>query len=189
LVWRNADIDRASIDALIASLKRRPPARCLKLVEDAEDTAALLRLANLPEIRARARGETAVGLLWEVARIPDFRRLLLESHVALLAEIFEQLSGPRAILDEDWIASHITEIDDPAGDVDTLLARIASIRTWTYISLKARWVKAAAAWQERTRAIEDRLSDALHERLIQRFVERGTGRRGAAPGRATARVN
>src|SRR6185503_4266610 len=117
-----------------------------------------------------------------------FRRLLLESHVALLAEIFAQLSRPAGVLDEDWMAARVAEIDDERGDIDTLLARIASIRTFTYISHQARWVKGAAAWQERTRAIEDRLSDALHEGLMQRFIERGAGGRTKArpPARAKA---
>ncbi|WP_437810999.1 helicase-related protein [Sorangium sp. So ce1078] len=185
LLWRNSELDRSSIDALLASLRERPRARSLKLVDDAEDTAALARLAEDPAVRARARGSEAVGLLWEVCRIPDFRKLLFESHVALLAEIYGQLSGPSAALDTDWMAARVAEIDDAGGDIDTLITRIASIRTWTYISNHGRWVRDAAAWQDRTRAIEDRLSDALHERLVQRFVERGGG--AARGARAAAR--
>ncbi|WP_437673972.1 helicase-related protein [Sorangium sp. So ce131] len=184
LLWRSSELDRSSIDALLASLRERPRLRSLKLVDDAEDTAALARLAEDPAIRARARGPEAVGLLWEVCRIPDFRKLLFESHVALLAEVYGQLSGPAEVLDEGWMAARVAEIDDVGGDVDTLISRIASIRTWTYISNHARWVRDAGTWQERTRAIEDRLSDALHERLVQRFVERGGPSRGA---RATPR--
>ncbi|WP_437723019.1 helicase-related protein [Sorangium sp. So ce861] len=188
LLWRNSELDWSSIDALLASLRERPRSRSLKLVDDAEDTAALMRLAEDPEVRARARGREAVALLWEVCRIPDFRKLLFESHVALLAEIYGQLSGPGAALDTDWMAARVAEIDDVGGDIDTLITRIASIRTWTYISNHGRWVRDAAAWQDRTRAIEDRLSDALHERLVQRFVERGGGGARASSGaRAVAR--
>lgn len=173
LLWRNSDLDTSSIEALIASLRAPPRSRRLKHVDDAEDTAALLKLALDPDVRAMARGHEAVGLLWEVCRIPDFRKLLVDTHVTLLGEIFGQLAGPRGVLDEDWMEARVAEIDDPAGDIETLVDRIASIRTWTYISNHARWVRRAAEWQERTRAIEDRLSDALHERLVQRFVERG----------------
>jgi ATP-dependent RNA helicase SUPV3L1/SUV3 len=187
--YRNTDLDLASIDALAASLRQRPRSPALRLVEHAEDTAALLALAQDPGVRARARGAEAVGLLWEVCRIPDFRKLLLDTHVTLLAEIYAQLSGPRAILDADFLAARLAEIDDPEGDIDTLLARIASIRTWTYISHRTRWVPDASAWQERTRAIEDHLSDALHDRLVQRFVERGPGKRSiASPKRARGLV-
>jgi ATP-dependent RNA helicase SUPV3L1/SUV3 len=181
LLFRESDLDMSSIDVLIASLRRRPRSRRLKLALDAEDMAALLKLAEDPAIRARARGAEAVSLLWDVCRIPDFRKLLLESHVALLAEIFEQLSGPKGTLDEVFLAARVHEIEEPAGDIDTLLARIAAIRTWTYISHQARWMRNAATWQERTRVVEDRLSDALHERLVQRFIERGAGKRAASP--------
>jgi ATP-dependent RNA helicase SUPV3L1/SUV3 len=180
LFYRNTDLDTTSIDALAASLRQRPRSHALRLVEHAEDTAALVALAQDPAVRARARGTEAVALLWEVCRVPDFRKLLLDTHVTLLAEIYAQLTGPRAIIDPDFLAARLAEIDDPEGDIDTLLARIASIRTWTYISHRTLWVPDAIAWQERTRAIEDHLSDALHDRLVQRFVEHGSGKRGTA---------
>lgn len=186
--WRNSDLDKTSIEGLLASLRQPPRSRYLRLVEDAEDTAALVALAQNPAVRARARGAEAVGLLWEICGIPDFRKLLLELHVALLAEIFGQLAGPRHCLDPDWMAARVAEIDDDEGDIDTLIARIASIRTWTYISSHPRWVEGAAEWQERTRAVEDRLSDALHLRLVQRFVERGAGKRAVSPSKPRARV-
>jgi len=177
LLYRSSDLDFASIEALIASLQVRPRARALKLVFEAEDTAALLRLAADPEMRARARGPEAVSLLWEVCRIPDFKKLLFESHAALLGEIFQQLTGRKGVLDEDWMSVQIAEIDEVEGDIDTLIGRIASVRIWTYISHQARWIERAVEWQEQTRAIEDRLSDALHDRLVARFVERGSGKR------------
>lgn len=177
LYWRNADLDLRSIDALAMTLRMPPPSRRLKLTANAEDSAALLRLAENPDIAARARGEESVRLLWDVCKIPDYRKLLFESHVALLSEVFLQLTSPRGVLDPDWMALKVAETDDPAGDLDTLLTRIASIRTWTYISNRPGWVLKPGEWQERTRAIEDRLSDALHERLVQRFVEHGGKRR------------
>ena len=187
IFYRNADLDTTSIESLLASLRQRPRSHALHLAPHAEDSAALLALAQDPAVRARARGPEAVALLWEVCRVPDFRKLLLDTHVTLLAEIYAQLTGPRAIIDADFLAARLDEIDDTAGDIDTLLARIASIRTWTYISHRSLWVPDALAWQERTRAIEDNLSDALHDRLVQRFVERGPGKRStASPKRARA---
>ncbi len=187
LYWRNADLETTSVAALLVSLKAPPPSRRLKLAGAAEDAAALARLAEDPKIMARARSEEAVRLLWDVCKIPDYRKLLFESHVGLLAEIFLQLTGPRGVLDPDWMAEKVAEASDPAGDLDTLLTRIASIRTWTYISHRPGWVVGPAEWQERTRAIEDRLSDALHERLVQRFVERG-GKRRVVAARPRART-
>lgn len=187
LFYRTTDLDVSSIDALVASLHQRPRSHALRLAPHAEDTAALLALAQDPIVRARARGPEAVALLWEVCRVPDFRKLLLDTHVNLLAEIYAQLTGPRAVIDADFLAARLAEIDDTAGDIDTLLARIAAIRTWTYLSQRTLWVPDATAWQERTRAIEDHLSDALHDRLVQRFVERGPGKRATPrPKRARA---
>jgi ATP-dependent RNA helicase SUPV3L1/SUV3 len=133
--------------------------------------AALDRLAASEPVRAQAKGEDAVRLLWDVCCVPDFRRLLFESHVAFLEELFLELCSPNARLEDAFIAPRVGALDDTDGDVDTLVARIAAVRTWTYVAHQAGWVHRARDWQERTRAIEDRLSDALHERLVRRFVD------------------
>ena len=173
IVWRNSDLDLSSVDALLASLRQKPRLGCLRLVDRAEDYDALVQLVAMPEVRTRAQDPERVELLWTVCQIPDFRQLLMESHVRLLAELFLQLSGPRAAIHTDWMASRIQRIDDVNGDIDTLMTRIAFIRTWTYVANHTQWVANPAHWQEVTRAIEDRLSDALHDRLVQRFVARG----------------
>ncbi len=175
--YRSSDLDFATIEALGASLREAPRRRTLLLDTQAEDLAALDALGRDAEVRALARGAESVALLWDVCRVPDFRKLLFESHVALLREVYLQLRGPRAALDEDWIDETVRAIDDVTGDLDTLMARIASIRTWTYISNQGRWIRDAEAWQARTRDVEDRLSDALHDKLVQRFVDRRAGRR------------
>jgi ATP-dependent RNA helicase SUPV3L1/SUV3 len=172
LVWRNTRLDTGSVDALLASLMRRPEHVALRLVEHAEDFSALQALARRADIRERAHGQEAVELLWEVCQIPDFRKLLEDSHVRLLGEIYLQLAGPAGRIDRDWMNGHIARLDDVRGDIDILMRRIAFIRTWTYVSHRSRWVADAEHFRELTRAIEDRLSDALHERLVQRFVER-----------------
>jgi ATP-dependent RNA helicase SUPV3L1/SUV3 len=189
LVWRNDDLDFTSIAALRASLHTRPSHRALQVVARADDHDALMQMVQLDEVRARAQRPEDVELLWEVCRIPDFRKLMLDSHVQLLAEIFGQLSGPARAIDVDWMATRILRLDDPAGDIDTLTQRIAFIRTWTYVVNHEHWVPDAAHWQEITRAIEDRCSDALHERLTERFVAREhTGAPAPIRGRRTVRA-
>lgn len=173
LVWRSSDLAMTSIDDLIQSLKRAPHHRALHLQTGAEDSLALERLAKDPWIRQRATGKESVSLLWDVCCIPDYRKLLLETHVALISELYEHLVSPKGLIDEQWMNERVSAIDDPSGDIDTLIARIQAIRTWTYVSHRESWVKHAEDWQVRTAAIEDRLSDALHERLVQRFVEKG----------------
>ena len=113
-----------------------------------------------------------VKLLWEVCQVPDFRKTMTEEHTALLVQLFQHLTQGGERLPEDWIDSHVKRLERFDGDIDTLMTRIAHVRTWTYISHRADWIQRAAHWQERARAIEDRLSDALHQRLTQRFVDR-----------------
>ncbi len=171
LVWRNHDLQFASIAALLETLRKRPSRRSLRLVEHADDYEALVRLSRIDAVRERSHGAEAVELLWEVCRIPDYRKLLVDSHVQLLAAIYEQLAGRDGRLDEDWMASHIRRLDDSDGDIDTLMTRIAFVRTWTYVTQHEHWVPNADHWQQLTRQIEDRHSDALHERLTSRFVD------------------
>ncbi|MGQ0662282.1 MAG: helicase-related protein [Pseudomonadota bacterium] len=169
--WRNPDLDFSSPADLLASLERRPPSPELVRKRDAEDHQTLAVLASDPQIMALAAGRSAVKLLWEVCQIPDFRKALSDSHARLLAQIFRHLRVAGQ-LPQDWVARQVARLDNAEGDIDSLLQRIAHIRTWTYVSYRPAWLGAAAHWQERTRAVEDKLSDALHERLRQRFVDR-----------------
>jgi ATP-dependent RNA helicase SUPV3L1/SUV3 len=172
LVWRNAELDRSSLDALIGSLRARPPSADFVPVEQADDYEALVRLAAQPSVRAQVQSPERVELLWEVCQIPDYRQLTLDVHIRLLESLFAQLAGPRGCLDPDWVERHVDRLDNPAGDIDTLTMRMAFIRTWTYVTHRGRWLPDAQEWQARTRTVEDRLSDALHERLVERFIDR-----------------
>jgi ATP-dependent RNA helicase SUPV3L1/SUV3 len=177
LRYRSNDLDLSSLDALITSLRAQPHSSWLTLSHDATDLVALEHLALDTSIRTRARDPEALELLWEICRIPDFRGELFDGHTELLKEIFLRLSGSEPRLSDAWISSQVEAIDDVSGDVDTLVDRIAAIRTWTYVTHQSRWVQNPEAWQGETHAIEDRLSDALHDRLVHRFVQRSKGRR------------
>jgi ATP-dependent RNA helicase SUPV3L1/SUV3 len=172
LNWRNTDLRFESIEALLKSLDQRPTRPGLVQAREADDHRALQALARNHEVRELARHRGAVRLLWEVCQIPDFRKVMTESHTRLLALIYGHLAGPAERLPAPWIAAQMANLDRIDGDIDTLMARIAHIRTWTYITHRSDWVEGAAGWQERARGIEDRLSDALHERITQRFVDR-----------------
>ena len=112
-------------------------------------------------------------LLWAVCQIPDFRKTLNDAHLDLLETIFVHLAE-RGRLPIDWVADQVVRLERTDGDIDTLITRLAHIRTWTYVAYRADWLDDAIHWQERTRAVEDALSDALHERLTQRFIDRRT---------------
>ena len=170
--WRNSDLDFRSIPALIASLNEPPPHAALQRVREQDDQLALQALSAQSEYLPRMRSPQRVRLLWEVCQVPDFRKTMTEEHTRLLGQLFEHLTQGGERLPEDWIESHVKRLEHFDGDIDTLMARIAHVRTWTYISHRPDWIQRATHWQERARAIEDRLSDALHQRLTQRFVDR-----------------
>jgi len=172
LYWRNARLDLSSVKALLRGLETAPPRPELIRPRDAEDLLSLRALAAEPDIAALAQGHDAVALLWEVCRVPDFRKTMIDAHVRLLGQIYRHLAGPAGVLPGDWVRGLVEPLDHVDGDIDTLAARIAHVRTWNYVAHRPDWVADARGLQERARAIEDRLSDALHERLTHRFVDR-----------------
>ena len=172
-MWRNSDLEFRSLDRLLASLERPPPHPKLLRAREGEDQEALAALAREPEVRDLAANPERVALLWEVCQIPDFRKTLTDAHTRLLGEIYRFLAR-QGRLPADWVARQVARLDRTEGDIEALMARIAGTRTWTYVSHRAGWLDDAAHWQERSRALEDKLSDALHERLTQRFVDRRT---------------
>ena len=172
LQWRNTALDFRNIRALSASLAAPPPVRGLMRTRSADDSLALELLTADAEVMARVRHPGAVRRLWDVCQIPDFRKLSTESHAGLLKRVFLHLATDDGRLPDDWAARQVARLDRTDGDIETLMGRIAGIRLWTYITHRGDWLVDAEAWQERSRSIEDRLSDALHDRLTQRFVDR-----------------
>ncbi|WP_285672694.1 helicase-related protein [Paralimibaculum aggregatum] len=174
LMWRNSRLDFGSVPRLMASLDEAPQSPDLARAREAEDQATLRALWEDGEVRALAGRPDRVRLLWDTCQIPDFRKVAGTEHVALVGRIYRFLLGPSGCIPSDWIAGQVRRIDRPEGDIDALAKRLAYIRTWTYVANRAAWVEDAAEWQATTRAVEDRLSDALHARLTQRFVDRRT---------------
>jgi ATP-dependent RNA helicase SUPV3L1/SUV3 len=172
--WRNVNLDFRDPASLLRSLDARPPRPELLLVRNAEDQMALAALSRDPEIAQLATSADSVALLWEVCQVPDFRKILSDHHAQLLSQLYLRLMRNDLRLPEDWVGAQLDRIDRIDGDIDHLIQRIAHIRTWTYITHRGDWLTDNAHWQGRARAIEDALSDALHERLTQRFVDRRT---------------
>ena len=174
LQWRNAGLEFQNPATLMASLRLSPPRDDLRLVLEADDSLALSALMADSAIRDAVRSPAMVRQLWDVCRIPDFAKTLPEAHHRMLNRIFRFLSVDEGKIPEDWIDRHMRRLDRTDGDMDTLAGRIAHVRTWTYISHQGDWLDDARHWQERTRGVEDALSDALHAALTQRFVDRRT---------------
>ncbi|WP_149540824.1 helicase-related protein [Siccirubricoccus phaeus] len=171
LAWRNSELDFTSVDALLDSLAAPPPQPGLSKGHDADDHITLSMLAREGEIRALAAGRSRVALLWEACQVPDFRKLADDSHMRLCGRIFRHLAEDGALPD-DWVAGQIAQCGNTEGDLDTLMARLANIRVWSYIAARADWTRDAASFQAEARKAEDAVSDALHERLTARFVDR-----------------
>ncbi|HTP81392.1 MAG TPA: DEAD/DEAH box helicase, partial [Alphaproteobacteria bacterium] len=169
--WRNTALDFATPRALLRSLEAPPPLPVLIRTREADDHLTLAALAADKELTSLTENREGVRLLWDACQIPDFRKALGDAHVHLVGRIFRHLRLD-GCLPTEWVASQVTRLDTVEGDLDTLLERLARIRTWTYVAHRPHWLADAAHWQERAREVEDRLSDALHERLMQRFVDR-----------------
>lgn len=174
LMWRNARLDFASLPRLIASLDERPTSEALTRAEDAIDVAVLKRLAQDPVVVDRSTSPARLQRLWAACGLPDYRRTGPEQHARLVARVFKHLSEGDGTLPPEWINAEVTQLDNMNGDIATLSDRIAGARTWTYVAHRAGWLADSRHWAERTRALEDKLSDALHQRLTQRFVDRRT---------------
>lgn len=173
LNWRNAALRFGSIDALIDSLEVSPNDEHLTKARPADDLNVLKSLSQVAEVAARASDPQSVRLLWDVCRIPDFRGISHAEHANLLEVIYGHLHQSGSIPD-DFMMRQIRRIDRTDGDIDALSKRLAYIRTWTYVAQRNGWVRDESHWRAVTRAVEDRVSDALHDRLTQRFVDRRT---------------
>lgn len=173
IMWRNRVLDYRSIKHLKASLDVIPDEEGLTRPPPAEDITALDYATRDADIIQLATEKDSVALLWETCQIPDYRNIAPANHADLIISVYTQLMQQGRIRN-DWFAAQVAQTDRPEGDIDALSNRIAHIRTWTFVANRANWLDDPVYWQETTRAIEDRLSDALHDRLTRRFVDRRT---------------
>lgn len=171
--WRNSDLDLRSISGLLDTLNLQPSEQGLTRALIAEDMTTLEVLARDPDVAALAKGRPAVERLWEVCGLPDYRKISPMQHADLATTLYLRLMR-HGRLDADWYAAQLASLDRTDGEIDTLSARIAQVRTWTYVANRPDWLPDPEHWQGMARLVEDKLSDALHERLTHRFVDRRT---------------
>ena len=172
--WRNARLDFDTLPDLLRSLVETPGTRGLKLAAPALDETLLRRAMADDDVKRIGRSRGAVMRLWEACQLPDFQKTTLDEHARLSKEIFQALTGRRGRLTADWIAPRFARLDRDDGQIDQLSARLAGVRTLSYIANRADWLDQARDWRDQTRVLEERLSDVLHERLTARFVDRRT---------------
>jgi ATP-dependent RNA helicase SUPV3L1/SUV3 len=174
LQWRNASLNFSTLDGLKDSLRETPSSPRLSRARAADDVLVLDTLSIDPVIRDLARSPAAIKSLWEICQLPDYRKISTANHSELVGTLYKHLMSDAGVIPEDWFSAQVALADRTDGDIDTLSNRIAHIRTWTFVSNRTGWLADTEHWRERTRAIEDNLSDALHELLTQRFVDRRT---------------
>jgi ATP-dependent RNA helicase SUPV3L1/SUV3 len=173
LQWRNSKLDFSSLGALQVSLALTPAHETLTRAPIAEDQRVLDHAARDGDIREMAHGAAAVERLWDACQIPDYRKLSPAAHAELVATLFGFLMK-RGRIPDAWFSAQVDQANNATGDIDTLSGRIAQIRTWTFVANRPDWLADAEHWQGITRDVENKLSDALHERLTERFVDRRT---------------
>ena len=172
LFWREAEPRFSSLGELIADLETPPDRPELAPAPPAIDLCVLKRLADEPDIPGTLTSPARIRRFWEACSLPDFRQQGVETHARFVARLWQELAHGR--LGSDHAPRAIAQLDNVAGDIDTLQGRIAAIRSWSYIAQRPDWVSAREEMTERARAVEARLSDALHARLTERFVNRRT---------------
>ncbi len=174
IYWRDGDPSLASVDALIRDLQRPPAHDRLRPAPEATDLAVLRAIADHELVVERARGKPMVRRLWEACSLPDFLKSGSDQHARLVLSLWQYLSQGNGHIPQEWFAGQIARLDNIQGDVETIAARIAAARTWCYVAQRSDWLANPAEMAARTWALEERLSDALHTALTQRFVDKRT---------------
>ncbi|MGH7023641.1 MAG: helicase-related protein [Caulobacteraceae bacterium] len=184
-LWRNGELDFRDLASLLRSLAAPAPRPGLKASEEALDERVLRHLASEDDIVRRAAGREALAQLWDACQTPDFRKTTFEDHLRLTRDLFTYLTGREGRIPEAWMAEGLGRLDRLDGEIDALSTRLAGVRTLAYVAHRSDWLADPGHWREKSRDLEDRLSDTLHEKLMARFVDqrtsallRGLGARG-----------
>jgi ATP-dependent RNA helicase SUPV3L1/SUV3 len=172
--WRNHRLDFQSLQGLIRSLAASPPTSGLRLSAEAQDETTLRQLSTDELVMRRTRDRSNLMRLWDVCQIPDFRKTTQDEHTRLVGTMFEHLTQGDRRMPEDWMQGQLASLDRTDGDIDALSSRLARVRTLAYVANRSDWLADPQTWQGRARNLEDRLSDTLHQSLMQRFVDRRT---------------
>jgi ATP-dependent RNA helicase SUPV3L1/SUV3 len=172
--WRNAALDFGSLQGLVRSLAAPPPMPGLRLSDEAQDETTLRQLTQDELVIRRTKDRSNLMRLWEACQTPDFRKTTQEEHTRLIGGLFQHLTQGDRRVPADWMQGQISGLDRLDGDIDALSMRLSRVRTLAYIANRSDWLADPAGWQGRARELEDRLSDTLHQSLVQRFVDRRT---------------
>ena len=174
LIWRNSNLNFNNASSLIKSLDEKPHKDWLRKVHECEDEKVLKYfLKNLTSFKI-LNNEKVLSLLWECCQIPDFVKKTYGNHLEVISKVFGFLNGKKGKISNNYMKQQLSALDKLEGNVDSLSNRIANVRTWSYVSNKVNWVENQDYWVERTKLLEDKLSDRLHEELTKSFIDKRT---------------
>jgi ATP-dependent RNA helicase SUPV3L1/SUV3 len=172
LYWRNSDINFDNLESLIFSLEKKTNNQILKRVNDCDDEKVLKFLAKDNDFLKKNYSKDLVKILWECCQIPDFSKRAYGNHTDVVKKIYEFLTSKNGVITNDYMKKQLEGLDKYNGNIDTLANRISNVRTWSYVANKKNWAKNSDYWIERTKYIEDKLSDKLHEELTKSFIDK-----------------
>ncbi len=172
LFWRNSNLNFNNPNSLVKSLEEKPQVEWLRKIHECEDEKALKYFLKDQKILNKGFDKKTLMLLWECCQIPDFVKKTYGNHFEVIGNVFKFLTSKKGVISEDYIRLQLIKLDKLDGNVDSLSNRIANVRTWSYVSNKNNWVKNQSYWIEKTKHLEDRLSDRLHEELTKTFIDK-----------------
>jgi len=172
LFWRNSKLNFNNASALIKSLNEKPKKEWLRKIHECEDEKVLKYFLNNLESHNIKDNKDTLELLWECCQIPDFVKKTYGNHIEVVGKVFDFLNGINGKISNDYMRIQLMKLDNLDGNVDSLSNRIANVRTWSYVSNKINWVENQNYWIEKTKILEDRLSERLHEELTRTFIDK-----------------
>ena len=172
LFWRNSKLNFNNASALIKSLNEKPKKEWLRKINECEDEKVLKYFLNNMESHNIKDNKDTLELLWECCQIPDFVKKTYGNHIEVVGKVFDFLNGINGKISNDYMRIQLMKLDNLDGNVDSLSNRIANVRTWSYVSNKINWIENQNYWIEKTKILEDRLSERLHEELTRTFIDK-----------------
>ena len=172
LFWRNSNLNFNNALSLIKSLEEKPSKDWLRKIRECEDEKVLKYFLKDMEGHNIKNNKKTLELLWDCCQIPDFVKKTYGNHIEVVGRVFSFLNSKDGKITNDYMRLQLIKLDKLEGNVDSLSNRIANVRTWSYVSNKINWVEDQDYWIEKTKLLEDRLSDRLHEELTKTFIDK-----------------
>jgi len=172
IYWRNSNLNFNNGSTLIKSLEERPNKGWLKRIYECEDEKVLKHILKDSQNLNIFNNKSELKLLWECCQIPDFVKKNYGQHLEVVGKVFNFLREKPGRITNNYMKQQLSSLNNLDGNVDSLSNRIANVRTWSYVSNKINWVENQDYWIERTKNLEDKLSDRLHEELTKSFIDK-----------------